>query len=245
RWLFGRPNFASLVVISDALRREYCRLFPQLEKSRVLIAPDAASMPLADAGSGAITLPGRPGTLRVGYAGHLYPGKGIEVVVPLAARLPQVDFHVVGGLEKDIRRLQAEHSLENLYFHGFLPPNQIPRLLQEFDIVLAPYQERVHTARAASEIGRWMSPLKIFEYMAARRPIVASDLPVLREVLVHGRNSLLCSPTDVEQWAGAVETLAGDPRLADRLVANAHADFLANYTWDARVERVLGGLKPA
>lgn len=84
--------------------------------------------------------------------------------------------------------------------------------------------------------------MKMFEYMAAGKAIVSSDLPVLREVLTHERNALLVPPDDVDAWATAVKRLIDDPELRRRLGETARADLLAHYTWEARAKKVLAGL---
>jgi len=83
----------------------------------------------------------------------------------------------------------------------------------------------------------YTSPLKLFEYMAAGRPIVASDLPSLREVLSHSHNAWLVPPDDPAALAGALCTVRDDPALGSRLAAQASADIAA-YTWDGRARRL-------
>jgi glycosyltransferase involved in cell wall biosynthesis len=82
----------------------------------------------------------------------------------------------------------------------------------------------------------------MFEYMAAGKPIVSSDLPVLREVLEDERNSLLVPPLDLAGWARAIRRLEADPGLRDRLGSTARADQIARYTWDQRAASVLADL---
>ena len=85
-----------------------------------------------------------------------------------------------------------------------------------------------------------MSPLKVFSYMAAGKPILCSDLPVLREVIEDGRNGILVPPDDPDAWAIALQRLLGDPALREKLGSTARADFLAHHTWSQRAVRVLG-----
>ncbi len=186
-----------------------------------------------------------PDRLQVGYVGHLYPGKGIEVVLDLARRLPEVDFHVVGGTDSDLAAVQARaNGSGNLVFHGYVPAVDTEAYRRAMDVLLAPYQHRVHAAGGRAEIGRWMSPLKIFEYMASRRPMIASDLPVLREVIADGETGLLAPPADLDAWVGAVQRLR-DPALRTRLAERASTVWRERHTWSRRAEHVLAELDTA
>jgi glycosyltransferase involved in cell wall biosynthesis len=87
-----------------------------------------------------------------------------------------------------------------------------------------------------------MSPLKIFEYMAAAKPIVCSTLPVLQEILQDGNTAWLCDPDDIAQWQRALQTLRDDPLLRRRLGENAQREFLQRHTWQARARSILDDL---
>ncbi len=237
--IFARPAFVRLVCISHALAREYARRFPALDPERIVVAPDGADLPATPPTFGRERGPGEP--LRAGYVGQLFPGKGMETIAALAARMPAVEFHVVGGKESQIARWKKGHAAPNLVFHGYLPHGSLGAVVERFDVLLAPYLARV-TGMGKSDIGEWMSPLKLFEYMAGGRPIVCSDLPVLREVMEDGRNALLAAPGDLDAWAHALETLASDPALGARLAADAYRDLERSYTWRRRAVRVLEGL---
>jgi glycosyltransferase involved in cell wall biosynthesis len=107
--------------------------------------------------------------------------------------------------------------------------------------LVAPYQVRVLEASGAVDTARWMSPLKIFEYMAARKAIVASDLPAIREILRNGETALLVQADHLDSWVAAVRKLM-DPRYRSRLSANAYQTFEANFTWRQRAQRVVDGI---
>ncbi|ABM61555.1 glycosyltransferase family 4 protein [Halorhodospira halophila] len=237
RRLIRSRHFRGLAVITHALKEHYEHHWPEL-KGRITVAPDGAD-PLDDSME-PIPLASDEKRLQVGYAGNLYPGKGMEVVLPLARQCPWADFHVIGGTAEDLSAwLGSEHRPSNLRCHGRQPPSEVPRYLLAMDVLLLPNQKHVSTQGGNTDIGRWTSPLKAFEYMAAGRAILCSDVPVLREVAVHGRNALLCSPDQVDDWATALESLRDDPDLRKHLGKRARRELEETYTWTARAERAL------
>ena len=99
-----------------------------------------------------------------------------------------------------------------------------------------PYSRR--TVAPGGVTTDWMSPLKMFEYMAAARPIVASDLPALREVLRDRENAVLVEPDNAAALADGLRCLLGDASLAHRLATQARRDVEA-YTWENRARIIL------
>ncbi|MGA1775296.1 MAG: glycosyltransferase family 4 protein [Nitriliruptoraceae bacterium] len=242
RAMLRRPGLRRVVTISDALRSEYLRRFPWLE-GRIVVAHDAADDPVP---AGEDWRPRRRGPgepLRVGYVGSLYPGRGGEELVAVAERLPDVRFDLVGGSEADLARLSAAGVPSNVTLHGHVPPSTLASHYERCDVLVAPYQRSVAVHGGTGDTSRWMSPMKLFEYLSWGRPMVFSDLPVLREVLRDGENALLVPPDDVAAWVAAIARLREDAGLSERLATRARTDFLAHHTWDRRAATVLAGLE--
>jgi len=242
RRLAAYPNLVRVVVITHALARDLCEAAPRLA-SRILVAPDGALLPTRPPGPAPFE---RGKTLCVGYCGHLYAGKGVEIIEAIARRCPWAQFHVLGGLTADRERWRARTAdCSNLVFHDHVEPHRVGDWLAVFDVCLLPNQPTVATYQASrrgdtgTNIGAYTSPMKMFEYMAAGKPIVASDLAVLREILVHDTNALLCGHDDVSAWAAALSRLAEDATLCQRLATAARTDLEAHYTWSARARRVV------
>ena len=240
--MISEQSFLRLIVISQGLKDDLANLQLLPIVAEVVVAHDGA-IPIKDQAPGTDRL----GQLKddgfaVGYIGQLYPGKGIEVILPLARRMADVCFHIIGGQEEDLRYWQAQKPPQNVKFHGFISPGEISDLYRKFDVLVLPAQNKVYGASGQSEISRWMSPMKMFEYMATGKPIVSSDLPVLREVLADEQNALLVGPDDIDGWETAVRRLQLEPVLAARLGQQAQQDLLDEYTWAARAKKVLLGL---
>jgi len=173
---------------------------------------------------------------RVYYIGQLYPWKGVDVLVEAMREANDAELVIVGGLppEPDLERLKhlaSRLSLsDRVRFRGFVPPPELSEERTKADLFVIPLLDST-TARL------FTSPLKLFEAMASGRPVVASDLPSIREVLTHEENALLVPPGDAHALAAAIERLLRDRDLSRRLAARAFEDVKA-YSWDRRAEAI-------
>jgi len=230
-------RFIGVVSITEALRRDLIAEGLVPGGCRHVVAHDACDPPRAAVTQRAL---GRPPV--VGYVGNLYRGRGIEMVVELARVLPGIRFVVVGGSDADIARWRREPLPGTLELLGFRPQAELPALYRQFDIVVMPHaRSGVHGA-TGGDISRWTSPMKMFEYLASGVPLVASDLPVLREVLRHGENALVADVASVAAWKAAIERLLAEPELRLRLAQAGQETIIRSHTWDARARDVLLGL---
>jgi glycosyltransferase involved in cell wall biosynthesis len=178
-----------------------------------------------------------------GYAGHLYPGKGIETIEKLAKQLPQITFLVAGG-EPDVvskwRKKLKDVGVMNILFCGFVANTELPLYLAACEVLLLPIQ-RITLGSGGGNIAKWTSPMKLFEYMASRRLIIASDLPVLREILSEN-NAVLCQPQDINEWKRVLERSVGDMAWRKALAGNAFKD-VKQYAWTRRVDKCVGAIR--
>lgn len=175
----------------------------------------------------------------VSYCGALLPGRGVEIIVEAASEFDdQVQFLIVGGSPKDIEALKQRTNagqLKNVSFAGFQPPRIIPLYQMAADVLILPYTSDGATASC-------MSPLKLFDYMASGRPIVASDLPVLQEVLTNQKNAILTTESDSHALANGIRQALNDTALAQRISEQALVD-VQEFSWRRRAERIFDFLK--
>ena len=212
-------------------------------RPNVFVVPDGAK-----AGSDRGQTGVRPGSDRrqtalVAYAGHLYPWKGVDVFVQALARANGARGLIGGGhpAEADLGRVQALirqlDLTSRVQVTGLVAPDEVSRKLAHADILVLP-----NTASAISE--RYTSPLKLFEYLTLGRPIIASDLPAIREILEDDKTALLVPAGDPGALAAAIGRIAADTALASRLGAAALA-LAPSYTWEARAARLEPALAAA
>jgi len=168
------------------------------------------------------------------YTGSLREAYGIDVLLECALHLSKVLFVFVGGAEQEVKRYKIfckKKGLKNVLFVGWVANSIVPKYLYASDILAMPYTTKVPT-------DQFMSPLKMFEYLAARRPIVATDLPTIREVLVHEHNAILVKPDSAGALRSGIERILGEPALAERIAQQARRDA-EKYSWSNRAKAII------
>jgi glycosyltransferase involved in cell wall biosynthesis len=209
-----------------------------LERYQELPEPHAARQALAAAGR----LQLQTHTFTAGYTGSLYAGRGAELILELARLLPHTQFLLAGGESLDVEQLRMiadREGLQNLYLAGFIPNQDLPLYQAACDALLMPYQEHV-AASSGGDIAPYLSPMKMFEYLACGRPILSSDLPVLQEILDPATAIILPSGA-AGAWAQALQFLQAEPQAAAELGSRARAQAV-RYSWQGRARRLLAGL---
>lgn len=173
-----------------------------------------------------------PGTVTVGFVGTLKPWHGTEILLDAFARAEGNIRLTIAGTGPEQTALQERAAAlgiaERTRFLGAIAPAEIPQILRGFDIATAPYPQA----------GIYFSPLKVYEYMAAGLPTIASAAGELPELLTpqgEAPAGLLVSPGDVQQLTIAIERLAADVDLRDRMGGVARERVLAEHTWLALV----------
>ena len=228
--------FKKLVVISQALKNMYLEN-GYLSIDKIQVAHDGADEVVNF--DDKINLLGDKNSLKVGYVGHLYKGRGIEIIIECAKQISDMTFHILGGLKEDIeywKNYSKNLNVSNIYFYGFISPKNVGVYKNSFDIVLAPYSNKVSVFGNKGDSSKYMSPLKIFEYMSYKKAIIASDLVVLREVLSL-KNAILVEPENTKDWVNAINKLRKQ-EYRDFIANNAFNDF-KNFTWKTRAIQII------
>jgi glycosyltransferase involved in cell wall biosynthesis len=222
---------AALLAVSEPVAA-YLERFPEA-RGRIHLVPNGVNPER-------FTVDPRPrgaGDFTVGFVGSLKPWHGLPILVKAFARLREVDTDarlLIVGDGGERARIEADLTRRGLraaaYFTGAVDPSAVPGLLAEMDVAVAPYPRHPDF---------YFSPLKVYEYMAAGLPVVASRIGQLDGLIEHGRTGLLCPPGNADVLADALTWLSYDRDLRAILGRAARAAVLHEHTWDMVVERVL------
>ncbi len=213
-----------------------------LPEKTVLVAPDGVDaeryQTLPEAAEARQQL-GLKENLTAVYTGGFYKGRGLELLVELAKAFPQVQFLWVGGKPEAVagwKTVIDNLKLENIQLTGFIANEQLPLYQAAGEILLMPFGKTI-AGSSGGNTADVCSPLKMFEYMAAGRAILTSDLPVLREVL-NVSNALFYAIEDFEDLKAKFTMLLEDADLRAQLASQARMD-VAQYTWLERMQKIV------
>ena len=234
-----RSQGVEVIVISKSLKGMLIKKY-DLNKHKITVLHDAARQSLPSKIHNIKLFPDAEKFANIlGYFGSLHSGRGIDIIEAMAGQLPNSLFMVFGppGQNPEFEE-RARYLDSNIKFCGFISHSEIHENMMRCNILLMPYQKKVSIGPSSSDTSKWMSPMKMFEYMAAGRPIISSDLPVLHEVLTDKVNALFVTPDNVQGWVEASELLRADSTLSDNLASNARSDYESKYNWGARASRI-------
>jgi glycosyltransferase involved in cell wall biosynthesis len=238
--LRGEKRFAVITrALEQALQHEFGIPF---KKDEVVIAPNGVDLqrfeqlPAPPEARRQLNLPQQ---LTAVYSGHFYAGRGMDLLVGLAQRFPNIHFLWVGGQPDAVesyREVVHMKGLTNVTLTGFVENQRLPLFQAAGEILLMPYERQI-AGSGGGNSADICSPMKMFEYLACGRAILTSDLPVLHEVLNDG-NARFCPPEDVEAWTRALDDLFRHTDVCGALGQQARVDA-ERYTWVARAHRIL------
>ncbi|GAB5046713.1 glycosyltransferase family 4 protein [Thermodesulfovibrio sp. TK110] len=166
------------------------------------------------------------------YTGSLYQWKGVDILISAMKYLPDEKLLIIGGGDRlnELKKLVMEEDISNrVIFTGYVPHSLIPEYLSKAKIAVLP--------NVAEGPSQFSSPLKLFEYMAAGIPIVASDLPVFKEVLQNEETAIFFETGNPKALADAIKKVLDSKELAEKLSKNAKKNA-ENYTYEKRAEKI-------
>jgi glycosyltransferase involved in cell wall biosynthesis len=153
----------------------------------------------------------------------------------LSKEFKLINFHIFGSLQTIKLKNIDFKKYKNLIFHGFLSYSKIPSILRNSKILLMPYLEKVNVRSSNLEVSNFMSPLKLFEYLASGAIILASKLPVYSHILRNKHNAILASPQNYKDWKNKFNNITSNISSFAYLKKNA-LNTAKKYTWEKRVQ---------
>ena len=167
------------------------------------------------------------------YVGSFFEGKGVEQIFRLAKKNKKTFFHIYG--EKKYLRLKKKEK--NIKIFDYVNYSKIPSIMSRYEVALMPYQRKVK-GRGSIWLHEYMSPLKMFDYMAAKMIIIASNLKVYKHILKDDFNCILVNVNEDEKWSKAIQLAFKKSNKNKYLKQNAYKTA-KKYTWNKRCKKII------
>ncbi len=221
-------------VISSAVKTYYHKR--GIPPSKMHVLPNAANAALFDPGAADAHVRSKlelAGKTVVGFVGSMqaYHGLGIllEAASTISKRVRRVHFLIVGPISEGFRTAVEQERLTDFFtLTGALPHEEVPQYVRAMDICVVP------------DSNWYGSPIKLFEYGAMGKPVVAPRLGPVEDVVTHRQSALLFPPSDVQGFARAVLDLVRDQGLREHVASNWREQVRTKHTWDRRAREIMG-----
>jgi glycosyltransferase involved in cell wall biosynthesis len=175
------------------------------------------------------------------YMGSFFKGKGIEIIEKLSKLLPDINFHLYGDKKTLGNRTRYQFS-KNIKFFKYVDYSKIPIILKNYEVALMPFESRIEARSKNLEISKYISPLKMFDYLAAGKIIIATKLKVYQHILKNNENSFLVQSKDLNKWKVLIKSILKDPKRFKKIKMNAQKTA-KKYSWDNRSKKLLNFLR--
>lgn len=137
------------------------------------------------------------------YTGSSYKGKGFELICEIAKKLPEVKFYAYTNKKKEIKKKLS--FIKNLEIFDYQNYNKIPKIIKSHKISLMPYSNKINIRSESITAEKYMSSIKLVEYLASGNIIIASNIPVYKNILRDKFNCFLVNPKNLNEWVKKIK----------------------------------------
>ena len=235
--IFDNAKLIKIVAISNAIKKKYIKDFNIKNSKKIIVLPSGTSLKMK------FSNPKIKKRLNLGYFGSINYSKGIGTIIRLARMDKNNNYYIYGGMKYQVAEINRKFRLNNLKVFSHQNYKKLPKLLSNMDILLMPYSKSVTAAGNVSDITLYTSPLKLFDYMAAGKTIVCSNIEVFREVVKDRKNCIIIKNfSNTQNWLMEINKIKNNFYLRNILAKNCLRD-INTFHHNKRIDKYLEGLK--
>lgn len=171
------------------------------------------------------------------YTGSFFKGKGFEIIFEISKKMKNTNFYLYGN-DKFLSSAQKENLPKNIFLCGHVSYNKVPKILSEHKICLMPYSKKVFIDAGKINNEKYISPLKLFDYLSYGKILIASNLPTYSHILKNRKNCFLVKPDKIDEWVKTINYAINNYSKLNniRKEAKQTAKF---YTWNKRAQNII------
>lgn len=228
--IFNSKNLVNLIFITNSLKNYFFKKY-RIKKRKISIIPSASNF------KSFLPHINRNKKLKVGYFGLVNKSRGFDFILKLSKIDKNNEYHIVGGLNKDINFYKLKYPNKNLSLNSYLTHKKVRDYIRKMDLLLLPYEKKVLVSGNVGDIGKFTSPIKLFDYLASSKPIMASSLPVFKEILSNKKNCIFVNDLNIYKWKLEINKFSKSINLR-QIISKNNFNLSKNYTYKKRVQRM-------
>ena len=221
----------SLIAITKSVKIHYETNY-SVKSNKIIVLPSGSSI------SEKFKYSFKKKKLNIAYLGSLYRSRGLGLIIKLAKIDPQNNYYVYGNKKK--LKLSINKRIEkNLYLNDYIAYKKIPEILLKMDLLLMPYTSSITVAGDVGDITKYTSPLKLFDYLSVGRPIICSNLEVLKEIIDDNKNAIFIKNyQNVFAWKKEITKLSNQFEKM-KIISTNNYNLSKKYSLRKRAKKIL------
>ncbi len=228
--LFNSKYIVNLIFITKSLQNFFYEKY-KIKRKNFCILPSASNL------RSNFPIFKKNKKLKIGYFGLVNKSRGLEFICDLSKVDSENEYFIFGGSKDLINSVKKKSFNKNIFLNEYLPYKKIKKLMQEMDLLILPYEKKVLVSGNVGDIGKFTSPMKVFDYLGSTKPIIASSLPVLEEILTDQKNCIFVNGLNIYRWRLEIKKFSNNPSLRQIISKN---NFLLskNFTYGKRIRKM-------
>lgn len=190
----NNKNLINIIAISNSVKNLFIKKYKVASK-KITVLPSGSSLKVNF--SPKLNVNKR---LKVGYFGSISPSKGINTLIKLSKIDLENDYYIFGGNKNTISKIRIKNMNKNLFLNKSIPYAILPKMMLKMDVLVMPYCKTIKSWGEVDDISEYISPLKLFDYLAVGKAIISSDLKVLREIISSKNAFFVNNFENVYEW---------------------------------------------
>tara|TARA_B100001175_G_scaffold251358_1_gene218694 strand:- start:3984 stop:5078 length:1095 start_codon:yes stop_codon:yes gene_type:complete len=236
KFLITKTNYLNsiklvkLAAITNSIKKYFVNNF-RLDQKKIIVSPSGSSL------SGKFKF-NRNKRLKIGYFGSIYKSRGAETIINLSKVDKKNKYYIYGNLNK---YKNLKNISDNLKLNNFVPNKELFRHVSKMDILLMPYLSRVTATGDVGNIIKYTSPLKLFDYLSSGKVIIASNLPVLKEVINNNNAIFIKNFDNIRSWKLEIDKISNN--VSRRFIISKNNYKLSKkFKLISRAKKILKGI---
>jgi glycosyltransferase involved in cell wall biosynthesis len=191
---FNQKNLIKIIAITNSVKNLFIKKF-YVNPEKIIVLPSGSSIRI-----NRIQRCSNYKRLKIGYFGSISPSKGINTLIKLSKIDKENDYYIYGGNRDELRKIKNRNIHKNLFLSENISYGNLPEIMMKMDILTLPYHKVIKSSGEVDDISQYTSPLKLFDYLALGKIIIASNLKVLKEVINHKNAYFVKNFENVFEW---------------------------------------------